>query len=76
MRPSAEQTDAALPTAQLDTSSRPDKVAHDAVELLAVALEGEGRKVQRYTPSIKIGRRYLMVEVDGVNYSITMEVEA
>jgi hypothetical protein len=54
-----------------DTSERRAQLAVDRLAVLAAA---KGAKVTRFTPSIKMGRRYLGLEHKGYSYAITVEV--
>lgn len=53
-----------------------DKAAQDFIDGLALIFESESRnKVHRFTPSIKLGRRYLAIEAaDGFTYGIQVDV--
>lgn len=51
-----------------------DSVAHKAEALLSYQLHATGYDVVRTTPSVKAGRRYIGVVVDGKEYLVTLEV--
>ena len=55
----------------------PDKAAQEFIDSLAEVFDNKYNKVHRFTPSVKIGRRYLAVEgADGYIYNITVEVNS
>ena len=53
-----------------------DEAAQEFIDSLAEVFDNPHNKVHRFTPSIKIGRRYLAVEgADGYIYHITVDVQ-
>ena len=56
--------------------SKLETAAHDFITGLAETFESnDANRVMRFTPSVKIGRRYLVVISDGVVYSLTVETD-
>jgi hypothetical protein len=52
-----------------------ENAAQSFIDGLACMLEVPGNKILRFTPSVKLGRRYLHVECsDGFDYAITVQV--
>lgn len=61
----------------VNTFNERERIAHRMAEVMAAALSLDpNAEVHRFTPSVKIGRRYVAVTLDGVNYTLTLEVDA
>ena len=51
-----------------------DKAAHELEAQLADVFENRHNELVRYTPSVKLGRRYLTIMRGDFVYSLTIEV--
>jgi hypothetical protein len=58
----------------MTTSTNPDQAAEDFTTALADILDCDGNEVIRFTPSMKLGRRYLAIIRDGIIYKIEVNV--
>lgn len=51
-----------------------EKLAQDLSDVIADSVD-DPHNVGRFTPSIKMGRRYVSITIDGTKYLVTIEVE-